>query len=132
MSTTPQTDHAEGIAVIGLAARLPGASDGEQFWNNLHAGVESVRTFTDDELLAAGVSADLLRTPNYVKAGILLDDIELFDARFFGYTPREAELIDPQHRIFLECIFLPLIPFPGEKTGAGIFSIINENLSFGK
>lgn len=103
MSTTPQTDHAEGIAVIGLAARLPGASDAEQFWNNLHAGVESVRTFTDDELLAAGVSADLLRTPNYVKAGILLDDIELFDARFFGYTPREAELIDPQHRIFLEC-----------------------------
>ncbi len=98
-----QMDQAEGIAIIGLSARLPGASDVEQFWNNLCHGVESVTVFSDDELLAAGVAPELIRNPNYVKAGVMLDGIEWFDARFFGYTPREAELIDPQHRIFLEC-----------------------------
>ena len=103
MKSPLQTDQAEGIAVIGMTARLPGAANVEQFWNNLREGVESVTSFTDDQLLAAGVEPDLLREPNYVKAGILLDGIDLFDARFFGYTPREAELIDPQHRMFLEC-----------------------------
>ena len=103
MNSPLQADQTEGIAVIGLAARLPGAANVEQFWKNLREGVESVTTFTDDQLLAAGVDPVLIREPNYVKAGVLLDGIDLFDARFFGYTPREAELIDPQHRMFLEC-----------------------------
>lgn len=103
MKSPLDTEPAEGIAIIGLAARLPGANDLEQFWNNLHNGIESVSTFSDDQLLAAGVDPDLIRHPNYVKAGVRLQGIELFDARFFGYTPREAELIDPQHRMFLEC-----------------------------
>ena len=63
----------------------------------------SVTTFTDDQLLSAGVEPNVVHAPNYVKAGVLLDGVELFDAEFFGYTPREAELTDPQHRIFLEC-----------------------------
>ncbi len=65
--------------------------------------MESVTTFTDEQLLSAGVDASIVQSPNYVKAGVLLDGVELFDARFFGFTPREAELTDPQARIFLEC-----------------------------
>jgi acyl transferase domain-containing protein len=86
-----------------MAGRFPDAPNIEQFGKNLCAGVESVTTFTDEQLLSAGVEPSLIQAPNYVKAGILLDGVELFDAGFFGYTPREAELTDPQHRVFLEC-----------------------------
>ncbi len=90
------------IAVIGMAGRFPGAKNLDQFWQNLCAGVESIKFFTDEELLAKGVEARLLDDPNYVKAEAILDDIEIFDASFFDFTPREASLIDPQHRLFLE------------------------------
>jgi len=90
------------IAVIGMAGRFPGARDLEQFWRNLCDGVESIRFFSDEELRAKGVAAEILADPNYVKAEAVLDDIEMFDALFFGFTPREASLIDPQHRLFLE------------------------------
>jgi acyl transferase domain-containing protein/acyl carrier protein len=90
------------IAVIGMAGRFPGAKNLEQFWQNLCDGVESINFFTDEEFLARGGDARLLDDPNYVKAEAVLDDIEMFDASFFGYTPREASLIDPQHRLFLE------------------------------
>ena len=90
------------IAVIGMAGRFPGAKDLEQFWRNLRDGVESIKFFTDEELHAKGVAAEILADPNYVKAEAVLDDIEMFDASFFGFTPREASLIDPQHRLFLE------------------------------
>jgi non-ribosomal peptide synthase protein (TIGR01720 family) len=91
------------IAVIGMACRFPGAGSAAQFWRNLRDGVESISFFTDAELLAAGVEPTALRNPNLVKAGGILRDIELFDAEFFGYSPREAEIIDPQQRLFLEC-----------------------------
>lgn len=90
------------IAVIGMAGRYPGAKNLDQFWRNLCDGVESIKFFTDEELLARGVEARLLDDPNYVKAEAILDDIEMFDASFFDFTPREASLIDPQHRLFLE------------------------------
>lgn len=90
------------IAVIGMAGRYPGAKNLDQFWQNLRDGVESIKFFTDEELLAKGVEARLLNDPNYVKAEAVLDDIEMFDASFFDFTPREASLIDPQHRLFLE------------------------------
>ena len=90
------------IAVIGMAGRYPGARNLDQFWQNLREGVESIKFFTDEELLAKGVEARLLDDPNYVKAEAVLDDIEMFDASFFDFTPREASLIDPQHRLFLE------------------------------
>ena len=99
----PETDQLDRIAVIGMAGRFPAAPDIEQFGKNLCAGVESVTTFTDEQLLSAGVEPGLVQAPNYVKAGVLLDGVELFAAEFFGYTPREAELTDPQHRVFLEC-----------------------------
>jgi acyl transferase domain-containing protein len=90
------------IAVIGMAGRYPGARDLDQFWQNLCEGVESIKFFTDEELLAKGVDAGALDDPDYVKAEAILDDIEMFDASFFDFTPREASLIDPQHRLFLE------------------------------
>ncbi|AUX48180.1 polyketide synthase [Sorangium cellulosum] len=91
------------LAIIGMAGRFPGARDVATFWRNLCAGVESVSILTDEELLAAGVDPALLARPEYVRARAVLDDIDLFDAELFGFTPREAAALDPQHRLFLEC-----------------------------
>ncbi|HKI02159.1 MAG TPA: non-ribosomal peptide synthase/polyketide synthase, partial [Thermoanaerobaculia bacterium] len=91
------------IAVIGLAGRFPGAGGVEELWRNLRDGVESISRFSDEELAAAGASPELLANPRYVKAGTVLEGADLLDAGFFGITPREAEVIDPQHRLFLEC-----------------------------
>ena len=82
------------LAVVGMSGRFPGAKNLAEFWQNLVNGVKSIRFFSDEELLAAGVSPDLLKNPNYVKAGPVLDDIDLFDAPFFRFTPREAETLD--------------------------------------
>ncbi len=90
------------VAIIGMAGRFPGAETIEQFWQNLAEGVESIQTFSDEELLAAGIELDVLRDPAYVKARGYLPHIDLFDAAFFGYSPREAALLDPQHRLLLE------------------------------
>jgi acyl transferase domain-containing protein len=95
--------HRFGIAIVGMSGRFPGADNLETFWQNLRDGVESITRFSDAELLAAGVSAATLRDPRYVKAWGVLDDADCFDAAFFGFTPREAEITDPQHRLFLEC-----------------------------
>jgi acyl transferase domain-containing protein len=100
MSGSEEFDYQ--IAVIGMAGRFPGASDVDKFWENLRDGVEAITRFSDDELQASGASANLLDDPNYVKAGAILEDVESFDAAFFGFNPREAEIMDPQHRILLE------------------------------
>jgi acyl transferase domain-containing protein len=91
------------IAVVGLAGRFPMAPDVATFWSNLQSGACAVTRFTDEELRARGVDPRLLDDPAYVKAGYLLPDSDSFDAAFFGYSPREAELMDPQHRVLLEC-----------------------------
>jgi acyl transferase domain-containing protein len=105
MSNAEVLDQTTGleIAVIGLAGRFPGAANVEQFWRNLRDGVESISFFSDEELLAAGANPALVQNPNIVKARGVLEDAELFDAAFFGYNPREAEIMDPQQRVFLEC-----------------------------
>jgi acyl transferase domain-containing protein len=90
------------IAVIGMAGRFPGANDIDAFWRNLRDGVESITAFSDGDLLARGVSSSQLDDPFYVKAVARLDGVDLFDASFFGYNPREAAEMDPQHRLFLE------------------------------
>jgi acyl transferase domain-containing protein/acyl carrier protein len=92
----------EAIAVVGMSGRFPGARGVEELWENLRGGVESVTFFSDEELLAEGIDASALKHPSYVKAKPLLEGMELFDAAFFGFNPREAELMDPQHRVFLE------------------------------
>ena len=91
------------IAIIGMSGRFPGAPSVQAFWQNLRDGVESITSLTDEELIEAGEDPARLREPNYVKAAGVLEGIELFDASFFGIYPREAELMDPQQRIFLEC-----------------------------
>ncbi|MBF8187057.1 KR domain-containing protein [Nonomuraea sp. K274] len=93
-------DH---VAIVGMACRVPGANSIEEFWHNVEAGVETVATIDDDRLIAAGVDAVTLADPRYVRRGGILTDLDRFDADYFGYGPREAELLDPQHRLFLEC-----------------------------
>lgn len=99
---TELSEHRREIAVIGLACRFPGAQNSDQFWANLRDGIESISRFTDEELLGSGIAPEVLRLPNYVKAGGVLPGIELFDAGFFGMSRREAEMTDPQRRVFLE------------------------------
>ncbi|HEY3572046.1 MAG TPA: amino acid adenylation domain-containing protein [Thermoanaerobaculia bacterium] len=94
---------AGGIAIVGMAGRFPKARDLETFWRNLRDGVEAVSFFSDDELAAAGVMAEELAHPKLVKARGVLEDEALFDADFFEVSPRQAELMDPQLRCFLEC-----------------------------
>jgi phthiocerol/phenolphthiocerol synthesis type-I polyketide synthase E len=91
------------VAVIGLAGRFPGAPDVQRLWLSLVAGREGIRFFSAEELIASGVDPELVARPDYVKAKGILGDVDLFDAGFFGLNPREVELMDPQHRIFLEC-----------------------------
>src|SRR5277367_6025109 len=92
----------DDVAIIGMAGRFPGARNTRDFWRNLKAGVESVSHFQLEELEVRD-AARFSQDPNYVKARSVLDDVDLFDADLFGIFPQEAKLIDPQHRIFLEC-----------------------------
>jgi acyl transferase domain-containing protein len=92
----------DAIAIVGMAGRFPGASDVDDLWANLLDEVCSVREFGREELAAAGVPADLLDDPRYVRSHGWLDGLDRFDAGFFGYPDEEAALIDPQHRLFLE------------------------------
>lgn len=91
------------VAIIGIAGCFPGAANVEEFWQNLRQGVESIREFSEEELRAAGISEQLWRQDRYVRAGATLNGVDLFDAEFFGITPREAEIMDPQQRLILEC-----------------------------
>jgi acyl transferase domain-containing protein/acyl carrier protein len=108
MSDTEVNELNEAVAIVGMAGRFPGAAGVEQFWQNLCRGVESITFFGDEELRASGVAPEDFGRNGYVKAKPVLDDMEMFDASFFGFTPREAELMDPQHRVFLECAWAAL------------------------
>ncbi|SCL14599.1 Acyl transferase domain-containing protein [Micromonospora nigra] len=105
MAMTPLDEHPDAVAIVGMAARLPGAPDVDTYWLNLSEGVESVTRHSREEMLAAGVSPDLVDNPNYVDATAALEDADAFDAAFFGYSAREASIMDPQHRIFLETAY---------------------------
>jgi phthiocerol/phenolphthiocerol synthesis type-I polyketide synthase E len=136
----PETQPAvaAGIAVIGLAARFPGAPDAAAFWRNLRDGVEAISRFSDEELAAAGIDAAERHDPRYVPAKGVLAGAEMFDAALFGLTPREAEMMDPQHRVFLECAWEALEDaacdphrFPGRAgiwAGAGANTYLMANL----
>ncbi|MBL6448223.1 amino acid adenylation domain-containing protein [Fulvivirga sp. 29W222] len=93
------------IAIIGMSGRFPGANNIDDFWANLRDGVESVTFFTDDELREAGEDIDNINDPAYVKASAYLKDKEYFDAQFFNYRPDEARIMDPQTRLFHECVW---------------------------
>jgi phthiocerol/phenolphthiocerol synthesis type-I polyketide synthase E len=101
----PAKDQYNGseVAIIGISCRFPGAKNHREFWNNLRDGVESISFLSDVELEPSIIDPADFKDPNYVKAASMLDDIQSFDATFFGVSPREAEVMDPQHRLFLEC-----------------------------
>ncbi|HLL45563.1 MAG TPA: beta-ketoacyl synthase N-terminal-like domain-containing protein, partial [Longimicrobiaceae bacterium] len=101
-------DRDAEIAVVGMSCRLPGARSAAEFWSNLCAGVESISHFSEEELLAAGISPETLRSPSYVRAYGAIPDAFAFDAGFFGVNPSEAQVMDPQHRVFLECAWSAL------------------------
>jgi acyl transferase domain-containing protein len=98
-------DAPERLAIVGMACRLPGAGSPAELWRHVRDGVESISRFDEETLAASGVAAELRRHPAYVPARGVIEGVELFDAELFGLTPREAELMDPQHRLFLECCF---------------------------
>ncbi|MCP5420389.1 MAG: SDR family NAD(P)-dependent oxidoreductase [Gammaproteobacteria bacterium] len=102
MSTTKGFPQ-HSIAIIGLAGRFPGANDLDEFWQNVRDGVEVLEDFSDADLDSAGVDLSLRSSPHYVRRGTVLHGSDLIDAAFFGLSPREAQILDPQQRIFLEC-----------------------------
>lgn len=103
MSGVPDPPVSDGIAIIGMSGRFPGARNLSEFWNNLRNGVESISYFSEAELADSGAEPRITRHPEFVNAGGILEDIELFDAAFFGINPKEAETLDPQQRLMLEC-----------------------------
>nr|WP_314262184.1 SDR family oxidoreductase [uncultured Devosia sp.] len=94
---------ASDIAIVGMALRVPGANTVSAFWSNLVAGVESIRPLTQEELAEAERAGDPVHEPNYVPRTSDLSEMEQFDADFFGLSPKEAAVMDPQQRHFLEC-----------------------------
>ncbi len=92
----------EDIAIVGMAVDVPGAQGTDAYWANLRDGVESIRRLTKAELHTAGVSDEMLARKNYVPAAAILDGFDTFDADFFGFSPKDAAILDPQHRKFLE------------------------------
>ncbi|HVM03392.1 MAG TPA: type I polyketide synthase, partial [Acidimicrobiales bacterium] len=90
------------MAIVGMRCRVPGAGDLDRFWENLAGGVESISVLSPDDMRSAGVPDSIFRLPGYVNASPTLDDVDLFDAEFFGFSARDASLTDPQHRLFLE------------------------------
>ncbi|TYB85045.1 type I polyketide synthase [Oceaniovalibus sp. ACAM 378] len=122
---------AHSIAVIGLAGRFPDAPDLETFWSNIRDGVESLRTFTTDEMSAAGIPAALQKNPRFVRKGTVLDDSEMFDAEFFQISPGEAQMLDPQQRLFLECAWEALenagYPPGGPGGPVGLYAGVSMN-----
>lgn len=99
---TPEDLHPTAVAVIGMAARLPGANSVSAFWDNLSRGVESIVELSEDQLLAAGVTEETLANPLYIRRAPIVDGIDEFDNEFFGFPPQMARMMDPQHRLFLQ------------------------------
>jgi acyl transferase domain-containing protein/thioesterase domain-containing protein/acyl carrier protein len=126
------------IAIIGYTARFPGAENAAQFWDNISHGVESIRTFSIQELKSVGVSKSVLHDPDYVRAGAPLSHLDAFDNTFFGISPREAAIMDPQQRFFIEAAWEALEhaghapgTFPGSTgvfAGSGANAYLFNNL----
>ncbi|MGH3860162.1 SDR family NAD(P)-dependent oxidoreductase [Actinokineospora sp.] len=98
-----ETDYSSAVALIGMSGRFPGADSVSELWRNLLAGVKGLREVSDDESREAGVTEEAIADPRYVRVGGPLKQIDRFDATVFGFSPREAETMEPQHRLFLEC-----------------------------
>lgn len=126
------------IAIIGMSGRFPKAKDLDKYWQNVREGVECISFFSDSELVYSGIDPALVSRPDYIKAYAVIEDIELFDASFFGFTPKDAEITDPQQRLFLECAqeaienagYVPenYAGFIGVYAGASSSSYLTKNI----
>lgn len=120
-----------GIAIIGLSGRFPGATNIDEFWELLKHGHEAIINFSDQELLSNGVDPELLQNPHYVKAGTFIEDIDSFDANFFEMNGRDAQISDPQQRLFMETVWqvLEQAGYPPTTTDSriGIYAGITNN-----
>ncbi len=128
-NTHNRLEH-DAIAIIGVAARVPGADDLNTFWENLRSGQESIRFFSETELEDAGVEPELIASPNYIRGTGVLSNITDFDAEFFSFTPAEAKFIDPQQRVFLETAWQALenAGYADPKHSAvGVFAGVGHN-----
>ncbi len=134
----PQQYSGNEIAIVGMAGRFPDARTLAEFWRNLEGGVESIRVLSEEQLRAAGVPEATLADANYVRAAAILDEMEYWDAPFWGFTPLDASIMDPQHRLFLECAYEALEDaghapeqFPGAVgvfAGCGMQAYMSYNL----
>lgn len=105
MNIKDELINLDSVAIIGMSCRFPGAENIHRFWENLQQGRESITTFSKEELKASKVPYNLYNSENYVNRACIIDNIELFDASFFGYSVEDAELIDPQQRLLMECAY---------------------------
>jgi phthiocerol/phenolphthiocerol synthesis type-I polyketide synthase E len=119
----------EGIAIVGMSARFPGCRSVDEYWSKLATGESLLSEAADEDMRAAGVDPDSADAAHFVRSGTRLEDAERFDAKFFDFSRREAEIMDPQQRIFLECAYEALehagISGEGERTG--VFAGIGMN-----
>lgn len=119
------------IAIIGMAGRFPMAKNVDEFWENLKSARECINFYSKEELIEAGIDQELLDNPNYIRAQGIIEDISKFDAEFFSISPREAETMDPQHRIFLECCWEALenagYGAAKNQRNIGIYAATGEN-----
>lgn len=99
----PRMHGSGAIAVVGVACRFPGAPDADTFWENIRGGVRSIRELTEEELTERGVAPEIYDDPDYRRIGAIVDGVEQFEPRFWGVSRKEAVLMDPQQRLFLEC-----------------------------
>jgi hypothetical protein len=122
------------IAIIAMEGRFPGADSAAEFWAMLRTGVEGITSFSVDELIESGVNAEYLSRSNYVRAKGIIDGTEFFDADFFGYSPKEADCMDPQSRLLHQCAWETLEQAgytPSSYDGAiGLFAGSSSNLAW--
>jgi len=103
MGTSSQDIEPGSVAIVGMAGRFPGASSVAELWSLLAAGREATQWLTPEALREAGVAESDIADADYIRASLVLPDMEMFDAEFFGFSKRDAAVLDPQHRHFLEC-----------------------------
>jgi acyl transferase domain-containing protein/thioesterase domain-containing protein/acyl carrier protein len=129
VSDAPFASH--DIAIVGMSGRFPGARDVDELWRRVARGDDCLSDFTEAELRAAGVERATMLDDHYVRRNGVLDDVEMFDPAFFGFGVRDASVMDPQHRVLLECAWEALetagiLPeaFPGS---IGVFAGCGAN-----
>jgi acyl transferase domain-containing protein/NAD(P)-dependent dehydrogenase (short-subunit alcohol dehydrogenase family)/acyl carrier protein len=119
------------IAIVGMSGRFPGAKNIDEFWENVREGRESLSHFSDEQLLANGADAATIASPDYVKTGCIVEGKHFFDSNFFNYTPSEAAMMDPQIRVFHECVWEALEDTCGlnkmKNIPVGLFAGASEN-----